>query len=231
MPVIRRSLQIVAFICTLLIGMTSMAVIVSQTAWFKEWLRTFIVRQAANYLNGELSIGRMNGNLFFGVELEDVGVTLEGQPVVEIEDVGIDYNAFTFFRGHVVVDDIRLNRPVLRLERTEEGWNVARLVKVRTPETPQRRRLPIDIAEIGIRGGTDPREGSNGWPSRREHTRADRAPRRIPWTHKQRERADGRHCARVAAHRAAALRRQCPVRQGHQDGGTGDVRKHVAADG
>ncbi len=111
-----------------------MAAIVTQTAWFKEWMRGFIVRQASNYLNGELSIGRLDGNLFYGVELEDVSVTMDGETVVAIKDVGLDYNALSFLRGHAMIDAIRLNQPVFRLERTAEGWNLARLVKVRTPD-------------------------------------------------------------------------------------------------
>ena len=79
MSLARRSLQVVAFICTLVVGVASMAVIVTQTTWFKEWLRGFIVRQADDYVNGRLSIGRLDGNLFFGVELEDVDVTHERQ--------------------------------------------------------------------------------------------------------------------------------------------------------
>jgi autotransporter translocation and assembly factor TamB len=130
-----------------------MAVIVTQTAWFKEWMRGFIVRQASNYLNGELSIGRIDGNLFYGVELEDVSVTMDGETVVAIKDVGLDYNAFSFLRGHAIIDDIRLNQPVFRLERTADGWNLARLVKVRTPERPQPRRRPIEIGEVGISDG------------------------------------------------------------------------------
>jgi autotransporter translocation and assembly factor TamB len=131
-----------------------MAAIVTQTAWFKEWMRGFIVRQASNYLNGELSIGRLDGNLFYGVELEDVSVTMDGETVVAIKDVGLDYNALSFLRGHAVIDDIRLNQPMFRLEKTAEGWNLARLVKVRTPERPQPRRRPIEIGEIGISDGT-----------------------------------------------------------------------------
>ena len=95
MSVARRSLQIVAFLATLIVGVASMAVIVTQTTWFKEWLRGFIVRQAEDYVNGRLSIGRLDGNLFFGVELEDVDVTKNGQRVVEVKDVGLNYNAFT----------------------------------------------------------------------------------------------------------------------------------------
>jgi autotransporter translocation and assembly factor TamB len=131
-----------------------MAVIVTQTAWFKEWMRGFIVRQASGYLNGELSIGRLDGNLFYGVELEDVSITMDGETVVAIKDAGLDYNAISFLLGHAVIDAIRLNQPVFRLEKTPEGWNLARLVKVRTPDRPQPRRRPIAIGEIGIRDGS-----------------------------------------------------------------------------
>src|SRR6185369_17981395 len=71
----RRSLQVIAFICTLIVGTASMVVIVTQTTWFKEWLRGFIVRQAEDYVNGRLSIGRLDGNLFTGIELGDIDVT------------------------------------------------------------------------------------------------------------------------------------------------------------
>ena len=153
MSIARRSLQVVALISTLVVGAASMAVIVTQTTWFKEWLRGFIVRQADDYVNGRLSIGRLDGNLFFGIELGDVEIAANGETVVDIDDVGLDYNAFTFITGNVVLDDIRLTRPVFRLERTADGWNLAQLIKARTPETPDRRR-PLEIGEIGISDGT-----------------------------------------------------------------------------
>ena len=125
MSIARRSLQVVALVCTLIVGAASMAVIVTQTTWFKEWLRGFIVRQAEDYVNGRLSIGRLDGNLFFGVELEDVDVTMNGETVVDIKDVGLDYNVFSFLSGDVVLDDIRLNQPVFRVEKDADGWNLA----------------------------------------------------------------------------------------------------------
>jgi hypothetical protein len=160
MSVVRRSLQVVAFICTLIVGAASMVVIVTQTTWFKEWLRSFIVSQAEDYVNGRLSIGRLGGNLFFGVELEDLGVTMNGKRVVEIKDVGVDYNAFSFIKGDVVLDDIRLNKPVLLIERTESGWNLAQLIKVRTPDPDEpKSRRTIEIGAIGISDGTLQVEG------------------------------------------------------------------------
>jgi autotransporter translocation and assembly factor TamB len=151
----RRSLQVVAFLCTLIVGAAAMAVVVTQTTWFKEWLRGFIVRQADDYVNGRLSIGRLDGNLFFGVELGDVDVTVNGKTVVDIDDIGLDYNGFTFVSGDVVLDDIRLTRPTFHLARDEHGWNITRLFKARTPDPDEpKNRRSIEIGEIGISDGT-----------------------------------------------------------------------------
>jgi len=152
----RRLLQVVAFLCTLLVGVTSMVVIVTQTAWFRDWLRGFIVRQADDYVNGDLSIGRLDGNLFFGVRLADVDIVQNGKTVVGIDDVGLDYNAFSFFSGDLVLDDIRITRPVLRLERSPDGkLNLANLLNLPTPDPnkPKSNRT-VAIGEVGISDGT-----------------------------------------------------------------------------
>ena len=159
----RKFLQVAAFICTLIVGVTAMVVIVSQTTWFKEWLRGFIVRQADDYVNGRLSIGRLDGNLFFGVEMEDVDVTVNGEQVVALKDVGVDYNFLTFLTDHVVLDHIRLNQPTLHLAQTDKGWNLVQLIKAQTPERPQSRK-PIEIGEIGVSQGTLYIESQPGGP-------------------------------------------------------------------
>ena len=66
---LRRLLQVIAIVGTLFVGIVAVALIVSQTPWFKDWLRRYIVRESKQYLNGELSIGSLGGNLFFGVQL------------------------------------------------------------------------------------------------------------------------------------------------------------------
>src|SRR3954469_11337564 len=153
MSLARRTLQVLAFVCTLIVGVVSLGVIVTQTAWFKEGLRGIIVRQADDYVNGRLSIGRIDGNLFFGVEMEDVDITVNGEPVVALKDVGVDYNFLTFLTGNVVLDHIRLNEPTIHLQKTAQGWNLPNLIKAQTPNAPRNRR-PLEIGEIGISGGT-----------------------------------------------------------------------------
>src|SRR5438309_1518445 len=117
MRIARRIAHVLLIVLTLVIGATAAAVIVAETAWFKNWLRGYIVREAGLYLNGQLSIERLGGNLFFGVELEDVGVSMGGSQVVAVKDIGLDYNVFELISKGMSVDQIRLNHPVLYLRR------------------------------------------------------------------------------------------------------------------
>lgn len=155
MSLIRRSLQIVTFLATLLVGATAAVIIVSQTAWFRDWLRGMIVRQANTYLNGQLTIRRLGGNLFYGVELDDVAIKMNGQPIVSVDQIGLDYSVFQLLSKGLLIDDIRLDRPMLYLRRDGEQWNISALIKKERQEADRRGpQTPIEIGEIGISDGT-----------------------------------------------------------------------------
>jgi len=151
MRTVRRLLHVLVIVLTLIVGATAAAIIVSQTAWFKNWLRGYIVAEANKYLNGQLSIQRLGGNLFFGVELENVGVSMDGSQVVAVEDLGLKYNVFEMISHGLSVDEIALNKPVLYLRRDGDAWSITRLVKKQQQEADRSGpQLPITIDDIGI---------------------------------------------------------------------------------
>ena len=152
---LKRLLHVVLIVLTLVVGAAAAAIIVSQTAWFKNWLRGYIVREASQYLNGTLSIERLGGNLFFGIEMENIGVSMDGAPVVAIKDLGLDYNVFELITRGLSVDSIRLDKPVIYLRRDGDTWSLSRLIKKQETEAdrsgPAR---PVSIETIGISDGT-----------------------------------------------------------------------------
>jgi autotransporter translocation and assembly factor TamB len=151
MRIVRRLLHALVIVLTLIVGATAAAIIVSQTAWFKNWLRGYIVAEANKYLNGQLSIQRLGGNLFFGVELENVGVSMDGSQVVAVEDLGLKYNVFEMITRGLSVDEIALNKPVLYLRRDGDAWSITRLVKKQQQEADrQGPQYSIAIDDIGI---------------------------------------------------------------------------------
>jgi translocation and assembly module TamB len=155
MRIAKRLAHVLIIVLTLVVGATSAAVIVSQTAWFRNWLRGYIVREAQLYLNGTLSIERLGGNLFFGVEMENIGLSMDGSEVVAVKDLGLDYNAFQLITKGLSLNSIRLNHPVIYLRREGDTWSLSRLVKKQETEADRSGpATPLSIDAIGISDGS-----------------------------------------------------------------------------
>src|SRR3954451_17036354 len=136
MHAIRRLLQVIALVGTLVVGVIALALIVSQTPWFKDWLRRYVVRESKQYVNGDVSIGALGGNLLFGVDLANVAVDVSGERVVAMKSVELEYSIITLITKGIVIDRIQLNQPQLKLEHDANGWNVASLIKPQPDTDP-----------------------------------------------------------------------------------------------
>lgn len=151
---LRRSIQVVALVGTLIVGVIAVALIVSQTPWFRDWLRRYIVRETKPYLNGDLSIGRLGGNLFFGVQLGDVALDMAGERVVAIKDLELDYSVFRIISSGIVLDRIALNQPSVVLLREDGSWNLASVVKKQEQEADREGPgRPITLRSIEVTDG------------------------------------------------------------------------------
>lgn len=155
MRVVRRFLRIVAILGTLVVAIVALALIASQTPWFRDWLRQVIVRETKQYINGELAIGGLSGNLFYGVGLSDVAVVdLSGERIVAIKSVQIDYNVFDLVSSGIVLDRLVLTAPDIRLRRDADGWNVGKLVKAQRQEADREGPgRPVSLPSITIVDG------------------------------------------------------------------------------
>src|SRR4051812_8351431 len=125
----RRTLQVIALVGTLIVGIVALALIVSQTPWFRDWLRKYVVRQAGQYVNGTVAIGSLGGNLFTGVELGDVAIDVNGEHVVTLKHVEITYSIGELVAQGITVREIRLEQPFVLARHDARGWNLAGLVK------------------------------------------------------------------------------------------------------
>jgi autotransporter translocation and assembly factor TamB len=151
---LRRTLQVIALVGTLLIGIIALALIVSQTPWFRDWLRKYAIRQASQYVNGTVSIGSLGGNLFYGVQLEDVSVTVNGEHILTLKQVEVKYSVAELVSQGVTIQQIRLNQPFVLLRHDASGWNLRRLVKRQEQEANrQGPRKPVMLPDIQIVDG------------------------------------------------------------------------------
>jgi autotransporter translocation and assembly factor TamB len=169
---LRRTLQIVAFVGTLIVGIIALALIASQTPWFRAWLRGYVERQAKQYVNGTISIGSLGGNLFYGIELGDINIDVNGEHILTLKKVEVKYSIAELVSQGVTIKQIRLDHPFILARRDASGWSLGRLVKRQEQEANrQGPRKPIFLPDIQIVDGSvaiDDRKPSSSYrfPSR-----------------------------------------------------------------
>jgi translocation and assembly module TamB len=151
MRLVRRTLHVLSWVGTLCVIAVALALIASQTPWFRDWLRRAIVRETRQYIDGELTIGRLGGNLFFGVTLGDVAVDVSGDRVVAVKAVEVDYSIFQLFSQGINIDRLALTAPSVHLVRDARGWNLRRLVKRQRKEADREGPgRPVTLTSITI---------------------------------------------------------------------------------
>jgi hypothetical protein len=144
-----RYVSIAVLATVLLIGA---GLAITQTGWFKNWLRQKVVSQAAQYLNGTLTITRLGGSIFTGVELEGVALHHEGQTAVAMDTLTVRYSPLTMISKGLILDTLTLDRPTILLQRDDAGWNFNRFVKTRK-NTGGRGAPPLTMESIIINDG------------------------------------------------------------------------------
>ena len=126
-----------------------------QTGWAKNYLRDLIVRQANQYLTATLEIGALDGSLVRGIELADVRLARDGEPIIMIDRVALSYSIRELVDRGTTINRIRVERPRVVAARQPDGrWNLAALVR-RDAQQQERRgpRRPIHIRSIEVVDG------------------------------------------------------------------------------
>jgi autotransporter translocation and assembly factor TamB len=147
--------KVVVGLVAVLLAVVVVAVAAIETGFVKNRLRDLIVRQANQYLTATLSIGRLEGSLFRGIQLGDISLGRDGHTLIRIEEVALSYNLRELFQKGVVIRSIRLTRPyVVGAKMTDGRWDLGALVKRDSREQnrsgPNR---PIQIQSIEVIDG------------------------------------------------------------------------------
>lgn len=167
MRLLRALARALVLTIILLVGAGTAAAAATQTAWFREWLRGVIVKQSAEFLNGTLAIGHLRGNLFSGLNLSDVSVSVDGQTVISLQDVALRYNAWQLVTRGLAIDELKISNPTIALRRADDGWQLARLLKRQEQEADrQGPSRPFRVERIVVAGGVAEVDGGDGIPHR-----------------------------------------------------------------
>ena len=145
----RRTLTWLVLVCALLVvGLFTLL----HTPWFKRFARDFAVKQSHAVLNGDLEIGKLEGNFISGVVLDDVVLRQGNTTPVRIKRVTVHYDIRQLIRGRAIdLEALDISGLTLAVQRLPSGGlNVGSLLKKRAPGGGPRR--PIFIRVIRLDG-------------------------------------------------------------------------------
>jgi len=129
---VRRILLGTLVLVVLVVGA---AVVTTNTAWFRAWLREQAVVAANGALVGDVSIGALDGSLWSELTIRDVRITLDGEEVLSVPAVRLAWTPMALFSGRVAVTAVEITDPVVRATEDADGdWGIAKALSLEPPE-------------------------------------------------------------------------------------------------
>lgn len=150
---LKRLFKIFLFLFAAFIVLLVLAAGLTQTGYFKTWLRDEIVRQAAASMQGTLRLGRISGNLVTNFGFHDLCIDLDQDTVLHVPNLEVKLSPFKLLRRQVVVNNLVFHAPRFSLrQRPDSTWNVTHLLKpassTATPETASLWRLALQNLRV-----------------------------------------------------------------------------------
>ena len=115
-----------------------------QTPFVKSLLVDFAELQAEKVLNGQLHIGKLEGNFINGLRLKQILLTNHSDTLIWIPMLKIEYQLAPLFSGNISIHSLTINRLQVKLMQQKNGrWNFQELIK--TPSQPTEKTSPFKM--------------------------------------------------------------------------------------
>ncbi len=145
-----RVLKYLAILAGLLLTFAVAGAVFLESRFFKNWLGNVLVVAAKRYVRGELSLGRLEGNLFRSLEFSQVLIASRGDTVFFAPKIALTFSPRPLWRKEIALDRIRINSLYLKISQLSDStWNLGNLFVTDTSALG----WVVHSAETVVRGG------------------------------------------------------------------------------
>ncbi|MDO9577885.1 MAG: translocation/assembly module TamB domain-containing protein [Candidatus Cloacimonadales bacterium] len=151
-----KTLKIAGSILLILLVLLVLLCLISQTGWFKNQIRLAVEKQANNNLNAELRVGKLQGNLWSNLRLENIKLTQNEQELLTIESIELDYDLKRILKKQIRFNAIKIQKPEMHFIQQEDGsWNFQEIMAAKTKKDTSATPFnwSIEIAEFSQNDG------------------------------------------------------------------------------
>src|SRR5690554_1099978 len=128
--IIKYIFKVLAIAILVLLLVILLVSLLIQTRPVKNQLTRIAENQASEFIDGDLKIGRLDGNFFAQLLLNDILLTTDEDTVAYISELDLRYNLLSLFNGTLDFHSIKIDQPYLYLQQVNDStWNLQQLVE------------------------------------------------------------------------------------------------------
>lgn len=131
MKIVKRISKIIGWFLLGVIILLLVVLAAIQTSPVKKQIVRIAENQVNALLNAEVSVGKLRGNFFNYIGLEDVALlSLDNDTIAYIPLLQLQYKLFPLLRGEIRIKEVVIDRPFIHIEQYNDSvWNVNNIVK------------------------------------------------------------------------------------------------------
>jgi autotransporter translocation and assembly factor TamB len=127
---IKYSLFSVGGLLLLMVIVLTVTALLIQTEPGKRKIASVAEKQSSRFLNGELQIGKIEGNFFTHLAINNILLKTENDTLASIKRIELNYNLWPLLSGNLNIHSARLFAPRLHLRQNSDSvWNFQQLIK------------------------------------------------------------------------------------------------------
>jgi translocation and assembly module TamB len=137
----RRLVALVSALTLVALGLVVLVALLSvtRTTYGRDKVRAYLESRIASRVKGRVHIGRITGGLLGGVRIDTLEIRDSQDSLFFASGpLTVSYDIRDFFDRRVLLERLEVERPVIRLDQTEEGeWNYRRIFPRAQRRLPQ----------------------------------------------------------------------------------------------
>ena len=151
---LQRTVNVFLYIGIGIFLLLVVAFAVSQTSFFRNWLRETVISAANDALNGKVYIGQIDGTIFTSLTLRDTYVTMGTDTLLNASRIELRTSPLQLLLKKIYVRKLEIDRTAIKLTKDRDGsLNISKLFPPSGTQDTTSSKFPfkIIVAEMKIR--------------------------------------------------------------------------------
>lgn len=143
-----------------IIGMVALLLVLIELPPVKQKMARIAENQLGNFINGELHIGKLEGNFWNHLRFEEISLTQDTDTLASIRAIDLRYNLKPIIHRELLIQSIDIIQARLNLVQLKDSsWNLEHIVKEQSPSpvpddaTTSAGTWQINLKKLGLENG------------------------------------------------------------------------------